>query len=71
MPKHTRRNRPDFGVWEPLHALRRKLLAQRNHPLYAARGNEQPLLQDLIDADPPEGGMAAYVADLDREKGSV
>jgi hypothetical protein len=50
-----------------LREARRRMIARRNHPHYAARGNEQPLLQDLIDTDPPEGGLPAYVADLSKE----
>lgn len=52
-----------------LREVRQSLVARENHPIYAARGNEQPLLQDLIEDDPPEGGLAAYVADLDGKEG--
>lgn len=55
----------DCGPWEPLRELRKRLVAAQNHPHYTARGNEQPLLQDLIAGNPPAGGMAAYIADLD------
>jgi hypothetical protein len=44
--------------------LCRHVAAHGNHPIYVARGNEQPLLQELVKANPPEGGMIAYVADL-------
>jgi hypothetical protein len=54
-----------------LREARQRLQTKDNHPHYAARGNEQPLLQDLIEADPPEAGLTAYLADLDREQGSV
>ena len=49
------------GVWEPLRELRRKLRLQQNHPHYVGNGNESLHLDQVIDADPPEGGMAAYV----------
>lgn len=35
-----------------------------NHPIYVARGNEQPLLEDLLASDPPAGGLESYIADL-------
>lgn len=53
----------------PLREARRRLTARQNHPHYAARGNEQPLLQDLIEENPPAGGMDAYIADLNRKSG--
>lgn len=53
--------------WEPLRALHDRLAATQTNPIYAARGNEQPLLEDLIEADPPVGGVIAYVADLNGE----
>jgi hypothetical protein len=69
MRAQSKRLSRDRGVWEPLRSLKRHLVARANHPIYAARGNEQPLLQDLIDDDPPEGGLAAYVADLEGKEG--
>lgn len=63
-PKHHMRGR---GPWEVLRPLRRQLLAQQNNPIYAARGNEQPLLEQLMFDDPPVGGLAAYIADMSRE----
>jgi hypothetical protein len=72
--KHTSQNQQacSCSYCAPLRELRQRLTADKqHHPIYAARGNEQPLLQDLVEADPPAGGVAAYVADLDREKGSV
>ena len=53
-----------------LRKLRRQLIAKRNNSHYVASGNEQPTLGKLIASDPPEGGMAQYIADLDG-KGSV
>jgi hypothetical protein len=70
MPFQKNRPRRNAGVWEALRPLRRQLAAQRNHPIYAARGNEQPLLQQLMTDDPPVGGLAAFIADLDRKRGS-
>jgi len=35
--------------------------AQQNHPHYVGNNNESLRLDQLIDADPPEGGIAAYV----------
>jgi len=55
------------GYCAPLREARRRLAAQANHPHYATRGNEQPLLQDLLDADPPAGGLSTYLADLEKE----
>jgi hypothetical protein len=57
------------GYCAPLREIRRRLNTRQNHPHYAARGNEQPLLQELIERDPPEGGMASYIADIDRKHG--
>lgn len=38
-----------------------------HHPIYVEReSKEHPLLEDLIRRDPPSGGLAAYIADLDR-----
>jgi hypothetical protein len=59
--------RLDRDPWAPLRALQECFSAAQNHSHYAARGNEQPLLQDLIDGDPPEGGITAYVADMSKE----
>jgi hypothetical protein len=66
MAKGRRRRPPDAGPWEQLRELHRKLKAAQNHPIYAARGNEQPLLQQLLTQDPPVGGLTAYLDDLDR-----
>ena len=55
------RPHPDAGVWEPLRVLKRRLKAARNHPHYVGNNNESLRLDQLIEADPPEGGMAAYV----------
>lgn len=66
MDKGPRRGRQDAGPWEQLRDLHRKLKAAQNHPIYAARGNEQPLLQQLLTENPPVGGLAAYLNDLDR-----
>ena len=54
-------NRRHSGPWEPLRALRRKLQAGQNHPHYVGNNNESLRLDQLIEADPPEGGMAAYL----------
>ena len=51
----------DHGPWEPLRALKRKLRARQNHPHYVGNGNESLRLNQLIEADPPQGGMAAYL----------
>lgn len=48
----------------PLRELRRRLIADRK-----ARGNEQALLNELITADPPEGGMQAYIDYLNGKRG--
>jgi hypothetical protein len=53
--------------WAPLRAVQERLSAAQNHPIYAARGNEQPFLQDLVEADPPAGGLDALLADLNGE----
>lgn len=37
-----------------------------NHTLYAFNNNEQPNLNQLVTDCPPEGGWAAYLADMDR-----
>jgi hypothetical protein len=47
--------------FEVLRALQRKLKAQQNHPHYVGNNNESLRLDQVIDADPPEGGMAAYL----------
>lgn len=49
------------GYCAPLREIRRRLVAERK-----ARGNEQALLAELVTSDPPEGGMAAYLADMER-----
>jgi hypothetical protein len=36
-----------------------------------ARGNEQALLSDLLTADPPVGGMQAYIDYLNGKRGAV
>ena len=60
----------DCGVWEALRPLRRQLAAQQNHSIYVAReSKEQPLLEQLLADDPPVGGLAAYIADLNRRRG--
>jgi len=53
------------GFCAGLRAARRRLAAHQNHPIYAARGNEQPLLEQLIASDPPTGGLDQFVSDLD------
>lgn len=37
-----------------------------NHSLYAFNGNEQPNLGQLVDQLPPEGGMEAYIRDMEK-----
>lgn len=59
--------RCDCGHCVVLRDARRRFKRGQNHPHYVARGNEQPLLQDLIEVDPPAGGMTNYLADLDRQ----
>jgi len=62
--RHPRQNphHRDCGVWGALRPLKKNLAAQRNHPLYAARDSkEHPLLEQLINDDPPAGGLAAYI----------
>ena len=54
-------NRRVPGPWQPLRELQRKLRAKQNHPHYVGNNNESLRLDQVIDADPPEGGMAAYV----------
>lgn len=66
MGKGRRRGQQDAGPWEQLRELHRKLKAAQNHPIYVARNNEQPLLQQLLTQDPPVGGLIAYLDDLDR-----
>lgn len=39
--------------------------SQPHHQFYVWHGNEEPKLHELIAAFPPEGGMAAYLADMD------
>jgi hypothetical protein len=58
----------ECGPWEPLRALRRRLLAAQNHSHYVGRAasKEQPLLEELIARDPPQGGLANYLRDLSR-----
>ena len=47
--RRTRRPRHDYGPWlGPLRELRRRMRSARNHPFYVERGNEAPLLQDLM-----------------------
>lgn len=38
---------------------------EAGNPVYVASGNEQAKLSELIRANPPAGGMAAYIADMD------
>lgn len=57
----------DRGPWGVLRALRRRLAIQQHHPIYVEReSKEHPLLEDLIGRDPPAGGLAAFIRDLDR-----
>ncbi len=65
------RRQPDRGPWEALRPLRQRLRAQQNHPYYVARGNEGPLLEQLVADDPPAGGMDAYIADLNQKRGPL
>jgi hypothetical protein len=53
-------------LWTPRRAFKRRLSQHQPHPIYAERGNEHPLLNDLIDRDPPIGGLAEYIRDLNR-----
>jgi hypothetical protein len=71
MMGRRRKRRPlcACGFCAALREARRRLTSGQNHPHYAARGNEQPLLADLVDADPPEGGLASFIADLNRRRG--
>lgn len=55
----------DCGPWEVLRPLLRKMRAAQNHPHYVANGNEHPTLTQLIAADPPAGGLGAYIDDLE------
>ena len=65
----ARRQHCHCGYCATLREAFRRLMAKQNHSHYAARGNEQPLLQHLIEAEPPAGGMASYIADLNRKRG--
>ncbi len=38
---------------------------QPGNPIYVANGNEQANLAELVRANPPVGGMAAYITDMD------
>ncbi len=60
-PRRGRRR----SAWEPLHGLRRRPRATDNHPYYVARGNEGPLLEELVAQSPPKGGLAAFVCNLE------
>jgi hypothetical protein len=53
--------------FEVLRELKRNLRARQNHPHYVGNGNESLRLDQVIDADPPEGGMAAYVKYLNND----
>lgn len=55
-------------VWTPRRSFKRRLPRHSPHPIYAESGNEQPLLQDLVDRDAPAGGLAAYLHDLEQTK---
>lgn len=55
----------DAGVWEPLRALKRRLKTAQNHRHYVGNGNESLRLDQVIAERPPEGGLAAYLRDLD------
>lgn len=57
---HDRRAACLCNFCAPLRELRRRLVADRR-----ALGNEQALLFELIVANPPVGGMAAYLAAMD------
>lgn len=54
--------------WAQLRFRRRPKPAQKTHPIYVARelSKEHALLETLVEMDPPFGGMAAYIADLNR-----
>jgi hypothetical protein len=44
---------------------------QQGHQLYVFHNNEQPKLGELIAGVPPEGGMAAYLADMEFSEGTL
>jgi len=62
----AKRRHSNYGLWEPLRELRRKLRMQHNHPHYVGNGNESLRLDQLIASNPPEGGLRSYVADLEK-----
>ena len=62
-----KRKHHDWGVWEPLRDLRRRLVAAQNHPHYVGNNNESFRLDQLIEANPPEGGLDAYLRDLNKK----
>lgn len=49
-----------------LREIRRRLVAERR-----ALGNEQALLSELLTANPPAGGMQAYLDYLNGKRGSL
>lgn len=53
-------------AWTSRRNSRRRAPLHQPHPIYAERGNEQPLLEQLIARDPPDGGLTDYIRDLSR-----
>ncbi len=66
MRKQSRRRAQHDGPFAVLRDLSRKLKQQQNHPHYVGNGNESLRLDQVIQASPPEGGLVAYLRDLDR-----
>jgi hypothetical protein len=62
--------RDNTGPFEPLRGLKRKLKTRENHPHYVGNNNESLRLDQVVDADPPDGGMTAYVEYLDKDSRS-
>jgi hypothetical protein len=54
-----KRNLCQCGFCRPLREIRRRIVAE-----FRSRGNEQARLDELIEADPPKGGMDGYIAYL-------
>jgi hypothetical protein len=54
------------GPFETGRALLRRRTPRKIHPHYAGNDKESLRLDQVIKADPPEGGMAAYLKDLDK-----
>jgi transcription initiation factor IIE alpha subunit len=54
-------------LFEVLRQLKRKLKAEQNHSHYVGNNNESLRLDQVIAADPPEGGMAAYLQHLNED----